>query len=191
MLPSDIQAQSLANTACLFLYFWGVECEKAGIASSIIVYLASPCPILAKGDSSAVKMEFPLFPICLSCRFSDMICNEQFVSIWLSCVWNQEIPAPLHYLRDAAVCQLLHCMFSLERKFLQRLEQHLHDGSVLFWGILKGAKYLWAQGSPKILWCNSAVQFKVKASALWSMICHSYRPQRLLCERNQQSPSSC
>ena len=85
-----------------------MECEKAGMASSTIVYVASPCPILAKGDSSAIKMEFHLFPACLSCSFSDTICNEQFVSIWLSRVQNQEMPASPHYIRDAVVCQLLH-----------------------------------------------------------------------------------
>lgn len=136
-------------------------------------------------------MEFHLFPACLSHSFSDMICSEQFVSFWLSHVQNQEMPASPHYIRDAVVCQLLHCVSSLGGKFLQGLEQGLHDRSALFWGILKGAKHVWVQGSPKILCYNSAAQFKIKVSLWWSLISHSCRPRRFLCERNHQPPCTC
>lgn len=165
MLPSDIQAQSLTNTTRLFLRFWEVEYERAGIASSTVAYLAASCPILAKDDSSAIKTEFHLFPAFLSRSFSDTIHNEQFVSIWLSRVQNQDIPGSPHSIRDAVVCQLLP---ACPGKFLQRLEQALRDRSDLFWGVLKDAKNLWAQGSPKTPWYNSAVHFKIQASELWS-----------------------
>lgn len=136
-------------------------------------------------------MEFHLFPACLSHSFSDMVCSEQFVSFWLSHVQNQEMPASPHYIRDAVVCQLLHCVSSLGGKFLQGLEQGLHDRSALFWGILKGAKHAWVQGSTKILCYNSAAQFKIKVSLWWSLISHSCRPRRFLCERNHQPPCTC
>lgn len=57
-----------------------MECEKADTAFNTAVYQASLGPTFAKGDSSAIKMEFYLFPAHLSCSFSDWVCNEQFGS---------------------------------------------------------------------------------------------------------------
>lgn len=64
------------------------------LRSRTVVYLASLCPVLAEGDSAAIKMEFHLFPARLSCSFSGTICNER----------NPDIPASPHYIRDAGCC---------------------------------------------------------------------------------------
>lgn len=65
-------------------------------------------------------------------------------------------------MRNAVVFQLLcvHVQSGSE------ISTEVRTRSDLFWGILKDAKHLWAQGSPKTHWRSSVVQFKTE---LWGI----------------------
>lgn len=92
------------------------------------------------------------------------VCNEQFGSIRSFVCRIRKFQL---FPRTSGTLLFFSCwvrVFSPGGKFLQRIEQGLHNRSDLFWGILKDAEHLWAQGSPKTHWHSSVVQFKIE---LW------------------------